>query len=51
MMALIFILLLITTLVIWSGKRIPALVLFAITLACSIGLFLHHVTSSLSLQL
>ncbi len=51
MMALIFLLLLLSVILAWAGVRKPALACFVITFVLAVIWFLHHVTSSLAIQL
>lgn len=51
MMALIFILLLVTVILAWRGYRKASLYCVAITFILAIFVFTHHMTDSLSIQL
>lgn len=51
MMALIFILLLVTVLLAWRGYRKASIYCFAITLLLAIWDFVRHVTDPLNIQL
>lgn len=51
MMALIFLILLISVILAWVGLRKAAIYCFAISMILAILWFIHHVTSSLGLQL
>jgi hypothetical protein len=51
MMALLFIILFIATLLAWYGHRSYAQYTYVISLVLSVIWFLHHVTSSLAIQL
>lgn len=51
MMALIFLILLISILLAWMGARKAAIGCFVIMMLLAILWFLHHVTSSLSIQI
>lgn len=51
MMAVIFILLLIATVLAWIGFRQAAIVWFALSMLLSIIWFIHHITEHLAIQL
>ncbi len=51
MMAGLFILLLISTSFAWLGKRKTAIFFYIVTLVLSTAVFLHHMTSTLNIQL
>lgn len=51
MMAALFLLWAVAVAVAWSGRRAAAMALGAVTVALSVAMLIHHITSSIDINL